>query len=213
MTDPALVIIARAPEAGRVKTRLAASIGTAGALAVYRQLLDIVAEVQSGWRGPVLLTASGSDAAWADTGLARLPRRAQVEGGLGQRIAAALQWGLETSGRAIAIGTDCPGLRAVHLRRLAQALDTAPVAFGPAEDGGYWGVAVADARAIPVLSAETLPWSTPLLLQASHGRLATAGIAHATGDTLADCDDADDLAVAASAGFLTWPHPAEARPC
>jgi rSAM/selenodomain-associated transferase 1 len=213
MAEPALVIIARAPEAGRVKSRLAAGIGSAGALAVYRQLLDIVAGVQSAWRGPVLLTASGSDAAWADSGLARLPRRAQVEGGLGQRIAAALHWGLETSGRAIAIGTDCPGLRVEHLRRLAQGLDTAPVAFGPAEDGGYWGVAVADARAIPVLSADTLPWSTPHLLQASHERLAAAGIAHATGDTLADCDDADDLAVAASAGFLTWPHPIEARPC
>lgn len=208
MPDPALVIIARAPEEGRVKTRLAAGIGVPGALAVYRQLLASVAQVQAGWAGPVLLTTTGAADAWAGTGLEHLPRRPQASGGLGCRIAAALQWGLLHRDQAIAIGTDCPGLEAVHLQRLASALDQAPVAFGPAEDGGYWGVAVADPAAIPLLADDALPWSTPEILQVSQQRLAAAGFPSALGDTLADCDDADDLAVAVSAGFLTWPQPA-----
>lgn len=208
MPDPALVIIARAPEEGRVKTRLAAGIGVPGALAVYRQLLGIVAQVQSGWAGPVLLTTTGTAGAWAGTGLEHLPRRAQTRGGLGCRIAAALRWGLAHSGRAIAIGTDCPGLTTVHLQRLTAALLHAPVAFGPAEDGGYWGVAVSDPAAIPLFTDDALPWSTPAVLRASQQRLAEAGFPSAITDTLADCDDADDLAVAVSAGFLTWPQPA-----
>jgi rSAM/selenodomain-associated transferase 1 len=211
MPDTALVIIARAPEPGRVKTRLAAGIGAPGALFVYRQLLQIMAAVQDAWPGPVLLTASGDDAAWQDTGLAHLPRRPQAEGGLGRRIAGALHWGLTTAPQAMAIGTDCPGLRREHLDRLAAAVVHAPVAFGPAEDGGYWGIAVRDPRVIPVIADDAMPWSTPEILADSHRRLDRAGFRHATGDTLADCDDADDLAVAVSAGFLTWPTHVEIR--
>lgn len=211
MPDPALVIIARAPESGRVKTRLAVSIGEPCALLVYRQLLEVVTAVQATWPGPVLLTAAGDDAAWDGTGLAQLPRREQAVGGLGSRIAAALHWGIDIAGSAIAIGTDCPGLRPAHLRRLATLLATAPVAFGPAEDGGYWGVAVSDSRVIAIISDDALPWSTPDILQVSRQRLELAGIAHATGDLLADCDDADDLAAAVSAGFLSWPSQIKVR--
>lgn len=211
MPDIALVIIARAPELNRVKTRLAAGIGGPGALFVYRQLLQIVTAVQNFWPGPVLLTANGDDAAWRDTGLAHLVRRPQAEGGLGSRIARALHWGLETAGRAIAIGTDCPGLHRTHLDRLAAALDHAPIAFGPAEDGGYWGVGVRDARVIPVITDDALPWSMPTILSVSQQRLEQAGYRHAAGDVLADCDDADDLAVAVSSGLLTWPSHADIR--
>ncbi len=211
MPDPALVIIARAPELGRVKTRLAAGIGGPRALLVYRQLLEIVTAAQSAWTGPVLLTAAGDAAAWESTSLAHLPRRPQAAGGLGNRIAAALRWGIETAGSAMVIGTDCPGLRRDHLQRLAALLATAPVVFGPAEDGGYWGVAVSEPRAIPIIADDAMPWSTPDILQVSRQRLEHAGIAHATGDTLADCDDADDLAAAVSAGFLSWPSHSEVR--
>jgi rSAM/selenodomain-associated transferase 1 len=208
MPDPTLVIIARAPEAGRVKSRLAAGIGTVAALAVYECLLSVVATAQRGWPGMVLLAATGSPEAWARTPLADLPRREQPTGGLGARIAAALHWGLAHGGPAVAIGTDCPGLRPQHLARLAALVEQTPVAFGPAEDGGYWGVAVAETRAVPPLTGDDLPWSSPDLLAASEARLAAAGLTAARGDVLADCDDADDLAAAVAAGYLAWPQPA-----
>lgn len=211
MPETALVIIARAPQSGRVKTRLAAGIGAAGALAVYRQLLAITARACRDWSGPVLLAADGAAQAWDGTPLAALPRREQPDGGLGGRIAAALRWGLEAAPRAVAIGTDCPGLGPEHLRRLVALLEAAPTAFGPAEDGGYWGVGVADPAAIPILADDALPWSTPELLQVSRQRLAAAGFPAAVGEALSDCDDADDLAVAVAAGFLAWPHPSRVR--
>ena len=202
MPDPALVIIARAPEGGQVKTRLAAGIGNVAALAAYRALLAVVVRTQAAWRGPVLLAATGEPTAWVGTGLEHLPRQAQPEGGLGARIAAALTWGVATTGRAIAIGTDCPGLHPRHLHALAAQLDHVPVVFGPALDGGYWAVGVNGSAAIPLMTGSDLPWSQPLLLTTSQARLDAAAIRHATGDILADCDDMHDLTAAIAAGHL-----------
>ncbi len=212
MGEAALVILARAPELGRVKTRLAAGIGVAGALAVYRQLLAIVARAQAGWRGPVRLLTHGDDSAWTGTGLEHLPRRPQPEGGLGSRIAAAFAWGFAEADRAVVIGTDCPGLRLDHLAELADILQDFPIAFGPAQDGGYWGVACRDRAVVPVIAEDALPWSTERILAASRQRLDAAGVAHGQGATLADCDDAADLAAAIAAGFLTAPSHHESAP-
>jgi rSAM/selenodomain-associated transferase 1 len=212
MPDPALVIIARAPQLGQVKTRLAAGIGPSAALEVYRALLAVVVTVQAAWRGPVLLAADGPGQAWTGTGLEHLPRHPQPAGGLGGRIAAALHQGVAEAGRAIAIGTDCPGLRATHLSALAGLLDHVPVAFGPAVDGGYWGVAVAGSQALPLLCADDLPWSSGTLLAETRRRLDQAGLPHAAADTLADCDDAADLAAAVHSGFLAWPPAGVPRP-
>lgn len=203
MSESSLVILARAPEPGRVKTRLAATLGPAGALAVYRQLLACTAAVAQAWPGPVLLAATGEG--WRDSGLEHLPRQAQPPGSLGARIAAALRWGLARAPRTVAIGTDCPGLDVAALLALVQGLDEAPVAYGPAADGGYWGVAVRDGAPLGPMTADDLPWSQPDLLTASRRRLLAAGCASTLGATLADCDDADDLAAAVRAGLLTWP--------
>jgi hypothetical protein len=200
MSDASLVILARAPELGRVKTRLAATIGAASTLRVYHHLLARVADVARGWPGAVTLMTTGADAAWDGSALAHLPRTPQPDGGLGRRIAAALRLGLSQAPCAVVIGTDCPGLTAAHLERLAAT--ATPAAFGPADDGGYWGLALTDPAVIAPCTGDDLPWSTPALLDATRDRLAVAGLACATTEVLRDCDDADDLAAAIAAGFL-----------
>ncbi len=212
MAEAALVILARAPELGRVKTRLAAGLGADGALAVYRQLLAIAATTLAGWPGPLRLLACGAESAWAGTGLEHLPRRPQPEGGLGTRIAAAFAWGFAEADRVVVIGTDCPGLRPDHLVDLARKLQHFPVAFGPAEDGGYWGVACRDPALVPLIADDALPWSSAHILASSRLRLDAAGVAHGAGAVLADCDDVADLAAASAAGFLTSPACREGSP-
>lgn len=207
MVDAALVVIARAPELGKVKTRLAASLGVTRTLTVYRDLLAVVVRTVRAWPGPVLLAADGEAAAWTGSGLEDLPRRPQPTGSLGARISAALAWGLEHAPHAIAIGTDCPGLSLAALHHVVAGLATAAVAFGPAQDGGYWSVAVGNAAVLPLITANDLPWSQPDLLDFTISRVAAAGHRHALGPLLADCDDADDLALAVSTGLLTWPDP------
>jgi uncharacterized protein len=202
MRDVALVIIARAPELGRVKSRLAVSIGDAQALVVYRQLLAIVAQVSANWNGPVLLSATGAPRAWENTGLESLPRHNQPDGGLGTRIHAALEKGLHAARTAIAIGTDCPALTCEHLRSVVSLIGDDPVAFGPANDGGYWSVAVNRGDVLPILGDERLPWSQPTLLAASEQALTSAGFSSRRGNTLADLDDLADLSAASNAGHV-----------
>lgn len=201
--DPsALVVMARAPEPGRVKTRLAAALGSARALQVYRDLLEVTARAVLSWRGPVLLAATGDAGAFADTPLRALPRCRQVEGGLGARIAAALLRGLGLAPRAVVIGTDCPALRAAHLQAVAALLDGAPAGFGPATDGGFWAVASRDVAAASAIATPGLPWSSPGTLAAVRAQLQAVGLASRLGPVLADCDDADDYRRAIAAGLL-----------
>ncbi|MBA3701119.1 MAG: glycosyltransferase [Planctomycetes bacterium] len=198
----ALVILARAPELGLVKTRLAADLGAERTLAVYRHLLTMVADLAAQWSGPVTLETTGAESAWLGSGLEHLPRRVQPAGGLGTRIRAGLEHGLQLAPHAVIIGTDCPALRLSHLHDVAAGLQTQAVAFGPAEDGGYWSVGVSTAAVIPLVTAEELPWSETSLLAVSRQRLAAAGIGYYLGPTLADCDTVTDLQQAIAAGVL-----------
>ncbi len=206
--SPTLLVFAKPPVLGQVKTRLAHALGDASALAVYRCLLEVTARAIATWPGPIRVLTAGDMAAFAGTPLASFPSRPQSDGGLGARLAAGFR---AVPGPALAIGTDCPGLAPDHLRRLAAALERHPAVFGPAHDGGYWGVAVGDARCIPVCFADDLPWSRPSLLAETMARLAGNGIVAGMTDTLADLDDAEDLASAERHGFVWRVTPGSAE--
>jgi len=199
---PALAVFARAPVVGAVKTRLAAAIGEAAALTVYRALLARTAQVVRDWPGPVTLFAAGAIPAFADGPCAGLAAVAQVSGGLGARLAAAFTR-LLADGPALIIGTDCWALTTHHLHALASAVHQAPAAFGPAEDGGYWGIALADPAMVAVCCADDLPWSQAGLLTETCRRLRAIGVEPAFAPGLPDLDDAAGLAAAEAAGF-TW---------
>ncbi len=198
----ALVVMARAPELGRVKTRLAAAIGDAQAVAMYRQMLAITARAAAAWRGPVLLTTVGNATTFAGTGLEHCAQLPQPAGPLALRLAAALQAGLERAQRCIVIGSDCPALTVAALHRIAMLLDATPVAFGPAMDGGFWAIGASDVRVAEAVTAAAVPWSTDRTLAILRDELLGRGIASATGPMLADCDEPADLQAAIAAGHL-----------
>lgn len=213
MHDVALVVLARAPEHGRAKTRLARTIGDAAALTIYRSLLEITARAAGQWCGPVLLAATGDVDLFEGSGLEHFVIAPQAQGGLGSRIAAALRSGLELRPRAIAIGSDCPGLTVNHLRGVAARLQDAPAAFGPARDGGFWAIATGHHQVVDALADTALPWSTPDTLAAVRAHLAKADLASELGPLLSDCDTEADLTRAVSSGeLLIPPSLATARP-
>lgn len=197
-----LVVLARAPEAGRAKTRLAAAIGEPHALQVYRRLLAITAEAAIAWPGPRLLASAGDPAAFVGTGLERLPRVDQADGGLGVKIASAVALGLGRASAVLVIGSDCPGLSEPALAAVVGALAAAPVAFGPADDGGFWAIATRDCRAGELVAALPVPWSSRETLATLRSALAAAGFPSALGPTLADLDTVADLDAAIAAGVL-----------
>jgi hypothetical protein len=141
---PAAILLARPPVAGRVKTRLAADLGPAPTLELYRALLadtlDAIAPLaRRGWR--VRVEWSAPCRLRSRPSLRRRGVRSglQARGGLGRRIEAALRRALRAGAScAIAIGADAPHLGRLPLLRAAALLKGAEVVLGPARDGGYY---------------------------------------------------------------------------
>ncbi|RSK34557.1 TIGR04282 family arsenosugar biosynthesis glycosyltransferase [Hymenobacter metallilatus] len=137
---PHLLIFARHPELGRVKTRLAADIGAEGALAVYQELLAHT-------RAVVAPLAVHKTVWLAEAPAAPLPAPEwpgyepllQPAGDLGQKMQTAFAHAFaRQAGRVLIIGTDCPGLTTALLTEAFEALLTHDVVLGPAADGGYY---------------------------------------------------------------------------
>ncbi|MFJ8076909.1 DUF2064 domain-containing protein [Streptomyces sp. NPDC096176] len=186
-----LLVIAKAPVPGRVKTRLTPvySPREAAALAeaALRDTLDAVLAAPARRR---VLVLDGEPGAWLPPGIDVVP---QCGGGLDARLAAA--FGL-CDGPALLIGMDTPQVSA---ELLACGLQLAPgeAVLGPADDGGFWalGLAEPDGRLV-----RGVPMSTPDTGAVQRQRLLRAGLAVRGLPLLRDVDTPDDArAVAAAA--------------
>ena len=184
----------RAPEVGRVKTRLAASIGPDAALRVYQRLAEhTVREALAVDAAQVRVHHTPADAGeavrgWLGDGPVLLP---QAEGDLGARMRDAFARAFaEGFRRVVIIGSDLPGIRTALLRRALELLDEHEAVIGPAHDGGYYllGLRVPVDRVF-----EGVAWSTPGVLAATLGRLREAEIAPAMLEPLRDVDTVEDL--------------------
>ena len=193
-----LLIFAREPVLGRVKTRLAAGIGAAAALAVYRELLAHTAAAVAAAQVPATVWLAEAPQPPASPALARpewpgLPWRVQpAAGGLGARMAQAFAEAFGgCAGRVAIIGTDCPGLSAELLRLAFAQLATHDLVLGPATDGGYYLLGMNELHADLFLHKA---WSTAAVLPATLADAARLGLRVALLPALADIDSAADLA-------------------
>jgi len=199
---PALQIFAKAPERGRVKTRLATVVGVEEALRVYQALLTHTGAVAAAWPGVVTVHVAGAGEGLSETALGGFPQEEQVGVTLGDRLAHGLGLALDRHEQAVAIGTDCPGISVTKLQAACRHLEEGcDAAVGPTPDGGYWCLALADRAALRVCCAADLPWSQPELLEVTRERCAAGGIHLGLGPQLQDIDDAADLRLARAAGF------------
>jgi rSAM/selenodomain-associated transferase 1 len=190
----ALLVFVRAPEAGRVKTRLAASIGADAALRVYRRLAEhTVREALRVEGADVRVHFTPADAgaavgAWLGDRPLLLP---QAEGDLGARMREAFTRAFAAGhGRVAIIGSDLPDVRAELLGRALALLDDHEAVIGPAWDGGYYLLGLT--REVEGIF-EGIAWSTPGVLAATLDRLQAAGITPAMLEPLTDVDEVEDL--------------------
>jgi rSAM/selenodomain-associated transferase 1 len=192
----AVLVFVRAPEPGRVKTRLASTIGAEAALRVYRRLAEHTLRVAGalaaeGVRVRVHYTpADAGDAvrAWLGADAAYLP---QSEGDLGTRMEDAFARAfVEGAEQVVIVGSDLPALSAPLLRRAFQALDAHPAVIGPARDGGYYLLGL---RRMVGGIFDGIAWSTPTVLAETLDRFRAAGIHPPLLEELADVDEAEDL--------------------
>jgi rSAM/selenodomain-associated transferase 1 len=204
ITDNHLLIFAREPVLGRVKTRLAADIGPAAALATYRELLALTAAAVQAAQVPATVWLAEAPAEHAlglvaaeNLAAARpewpgLPWRVQpAAGALGERMAHAFAEAFAAgAGRVVIIGTDCPGLTADFLRQAFAQLATHDLVIGPATDGGYYLLGMNELQ--PSLFTNK-QWSTATVLPATLADAVHLGLRVAQLPTLADVDSAADL--------------------
>lgn len=193
---PTLVLFARAPVAGAVKTRLAAALGAEGATRLYRAFLEDAARVYAvgGW-SPVLYAESDPD----DPELALLfgppwRRESQVPGDLGRRLAGAFRAERSRGAPAVvAVGSDHPALARGALRELLEAVARGEdAAVIPARDGGYCAIALST-RAHPEAVFHDIPWSSEATLEATLERIQELGLSAAVFDPSYDVDRPEDL--------------------
>lgn len=192
---PAIIVMAKAPVPGRVKTRLCPPCTAREAAAVAAAALaDTLAAVAASRAARKVLALDGPPGPWLPPGFEVIPQRGST---FNDRLASA--WS-DTGGPGLQIGMDTPQVTAEELDGLLAALDDTagrPAVLGPALDGGWWviGWRRADPRAV----FAGVPMSTAVTGRAQARRLVGLGFDLVPAQPKRDIDRIDDLFAVAAA--------------
>jgi len=186
--DSMVIVFARSPLAGQVKTRLVPRLGAERAARLHLQLISTaVRTAQHARCGPVELHATQFHSSL----VMGVPVRLQHGRDLGERMHHALRGALRRHRRAILVGSDCPSLTPTDLRRAARWLQGgADVVLAPAEDGGY---ALIGARRIAPQVFAGVPWGSAEVLAQTEANLRRARLDFRLLRTVWDVDRPADL--------------------
>lgn len=185
-----LIIFAKYPESGRVKTRLARSVGAVEAAHRYQEMIESVMQktrTPNGEYRRVLCFDPPERQNDFTKWFPSLEMRSQGDGDLGQRMSVAFQESLANgSGRAVLIGTDCIEIDRSLLCDAFDRLVNADLVLGPAKDGGYYLIGMKKAH--PFLF-EGIPWSTEKVLQETLNKAKEVNLKAELLKTLSDLDE------------------------
>jgi len=185
---PVIILFAKAPVAGRVKTRLHGWLGADATLALHNafvlDMLDKLLTLRD--FADVELHSDIETDAWERPGVSR---EVQWAGDLGLKMLHALSTGLaEGRDQVCIVGSDAPTLPSAYLRTLLAS--PADVALGPCEDGGYY--AIACRRAHPEMF-RGVAWSSAATLAQTEEAAERCGLSVARGPAWYDVDLPEDL--------------------
>ncbi len=182
MTPPRIVIFAKQPLAGKVKTRLIPALGPEGAARLAAEMLNRTIAEALATGLPVELRGDPDPTEWYAADVALAP---QGEGDLGERLTRAA-----SCPPLLLIGTDCPDLDSHRLRSAADSLAAHDAVIHPAADGGY--VLLGLSRFDPSIF-EGIAWSTASVAAETIARIEALGWSLDVRETLADVDEPADL--------------------
>ena len=184
-----MILFAKAPVPGSVKTRLAATIGASRAAELHTAFVADMIEKLNAFKdfADIEVHTDIPTDAWTK---AAVTRRLQAPGNLELKLFHALADAFR-AGRphVIILGSDSPTLPRTHIQRLLDA--KADVAIGPCEDGGYY--AIGCRRAHPDMFAG-VEWSTGKVLEQTESALRMCGLSFERGEIWYDVDGPADLA-------------------
>jgi glycosyltransferase A (GT-A) superfamily protein (DUF2064 family) len=193
-----VLVMAKAPVAGRVKTRLCPPLAPGEAASVasaaLADTLDAVAACGAGRR---LIALDGEPGPWLPAGFEVFPQRGHS---FAERLANA--WA-DSGGWGIQIGMDTPQVGPPELDALLAALDRPgrPAVLGHAADGGWWVIgfgwpAFGRPRWDDIFDG--VPMSTPFTGTCQESRLRVLGFDVMAAPVRRDIDTVDDLAAVAA---------------
>jgi rSAM/selenodomain-associated transferase 1 len=180
-----LIVFAKAPVPGRVKTRLIPLLGAEGAARFHESMVGSL--LRSLRQVAVELHTDCLTSAWP---FFHGVRRLQAEGDLGVRMLHALKTALaQGHTRVTLLGSDCPEVGWRALRRVVNS--PADVSLGAASDGGFWAIS---ARQVHSGMFEGVAWSTSSTLLQTLRSCRRCGLSASAGPLLSDVDEPRDFA-------------------
>ena len=201
--DCLLIQFAKFPRLGGVKTRLKPLLQDDGCFQLHLELMSCVNEN---------LKASGIFQILSIDQLGQYDTINQLAGhtpillqqgdDLGERMQHALAWGLQRAKKVIIVGSDCPVIKAQHLKLITEKLNSASHAFIPAEDGGY--VLIACTQVLPEIF-EGIAWGTEHVMQQTRDKLQQAKQSAFYAEPLWDVDRPEDYH-RLKQNFVNWPN-------
>ena len=158
-----LIIFYKNPELGKVKTRLAATMGDEAALAIYylltthtRQVTEDLSITKSVWYSDFV----DREDPWDNQ---KYNKQLQKGSHLGERMQYAFKTAFENGAEQVCIiGTDCFEIHASHIKSAYHSLEKVDAVIGPSKDGGYYLLGMK--RLLPELF-ENKVWSTNMVFE------------------------------------------------
>jgi rSAM/selenodomain-associated transferase 1 len=194
--DNALVIFARAPRAGQVKTRLVPIFSAEEARVLHMALLgDVLERSVRALEGRATVFLAWSETLAVVSKADAFPPEVKVETqsgrDLGERMALAIQSKLRDGfKRVVILGSDSPTLPASHLTGAFDALREVEVVLGPAADGGYYLVGMSH---LHLEIFRDMQWGSAGVLAATHQRLKKSGTRYTDLGMWHDVDTPEDV--------------------
>jgi len=189
-----LVIMAKAPQPGRAKTRMIPALGREGSARLARQLLTRTLAAATGagiGQVEVCVTPALDSGAWQGTEWPEgVTFSDQGEGSLGQRMARASERLVGAGRSVILMGTDCVQMSPELLQLAARQLREADTVIHPTRDGGY---ALMGLNHFHPSLFQDIPWSTEKVLPLTQARAQALPRTLILGDFLLDLDEPEDL--------------------
>ncbi len=192
-----LMIFVKYPEPGKVKTRLAGTLGKEAAARLYRRMAgDIIHRLKGcGQYETVIFFDPPERASDVRDWLGDDQCYIQQSGGdLGERLSNAFRTVFNSgAGRAVVVGTDCPDVTQDIVTRALQHLREKDVVIGPAEDGGYYLLGFSNHAPG---TFDSIDWSTGRVFQQTIEKIKQQGLSFVTLEPLKDLDRPEDLPAA-----------------
>jgi rSAM/selenodomain-associated transferase 1 len=191
MSESLLMIFVKNPLLGKVKTRLAATVGPERALEIYLKLLE--------YTNKITLDLSVDKAVFYSEEIEQgdlwdgnaYQKQLQSQGDLGDRLKSAFEWGFQAGyGKICVIGSDCYELTPDIIMESFRELKTYDAVLGPARDGGYYLLGL---KALQPEYFQDKSWGTDAVAAATLKDFQSLGINYSLLRPLTDVDVEQDL--------------------